>query len=59
MLLPNKLISYDQSILPKFPVVLKELENGPMSVHDLYKREKKKMYGVSEIIDTLDWKNRI
>ena len=33
MLLPNKLISYDQSVLPKFPVVLKELKNGPMSVH--------------------------
>lgn len=25
MLLPNKLISYDQSIMPKFSVVLKEL----------------------------------
>lgn len=25
MLLPNKLISHDQSILPKFSVVLKEL----------------------------------
>lgn len=54
MLLPNKLISYDQSILPKFPVVLKELKNGPMSVHDLYKRVIKKMSGVSEFIDTLD-----
>ena len=54
MLLPNKLISYDQSILPKFPVVLKELKNGPMSVHDLYIRVIKKMSGVSEFIDTLD-----
>lgn len=38
MLLPNKLISYDQSILPKFPIILKELKRSPMSVHKLYKR---------------------
>lgn len=55
MLLPNKLISYDQSILPKLPVVLKELKNGPLSVYELYKRVTKKMSGVSEFIDTLDY----
>ena len=36
MLLLNKLISYDQGIISKFPVVLKELKNGSVSVHDLY-----------------------
>lgn len=54
MLLPNKLISYDQSILPKIPIVLKELKSSPMSVHKLYKRVIKKMSGVNEFIDTLD-----
>lgn len=54
MLLPNNLISYDQSIISKFLVVLKELKNGPLSVHELYKRTIKKMSGISEFIDTLD-----
>ena len=54
MLLPNKLISYDQSILPKLPTILKELNDGPISVHELYKRVIKKMSGVSEFIDALD-----
>ena len=54
MLLPNKLISYDQSIFPKFPIILKELKCSPMSVHKLYKRVIKKVSGVSEFIDTLD-----
>lgn len=54
MLLPNKLIPYDQSILPKLPVILKELENNPISVHELYKRVIKKMSGASEFIDALD-----
>lgn len=54
MLLPNKLISYDQSILPKLPIILKELKDSPISVHELYKRVIKKMSGVSEFIDVLD-----
>lgn len=54
MLLPNKLIPYDQSILPKLSVLLKELKDNPKSVHDLYKRVIKKMAGVSEFIDALD-----
>ncbi len=54
MLLPNKLIPYDQSVLPKLPVILKELKGNPKSVHELYKRVIKKMTGVSEFIDALD-----
>lgn len=54
MLLPNKLIPYDQSILPKLPVILKELENHPIPVQELYKRVIKKMSGVNEFIDALD-----
>lgn len=54
MLLPNKLIPYDQSILSKLPIILKELDNHPISVHELYKRVIKKMSGVNEFIDALD-----
>ena len=54
MLLPNKLVSYDQSILPKLPVILRELKKKPVSVHELYKRVIKKMSGVSEFIEVLD-----
>ena len=54
MLLPNKLIPYDQSILSKLPIILKELDNPPIPVHELYKRVIKKMSGVNEFIDALD-----
>ena len=42
MLLPNKLYSYNESTLSKFPVVLKELRKEPLSVHELYRRVIKK-----------------
>jgi len=54
MLLPNKLFSYNQSILPKFPIVLSELKSKPMGVHELYKRVIRKMSGVNEFMETLD-----
>lgn len=54
MLLPNKLYSYNESTLSKFPVVLKELRKEPLSVHELYRRVIKKMDGVNEFIDVLD-----
>lgn len=54
MLLPNKLFSYNESVLSKLPVVLKELEKNPCSVHELYKQVIGKMTGVSEFIEVLD-----
>lgn len=54
MLLPNKLYSYNESTLSKFPVVLRELRSGPLSVHELYRRVIRKMDGVNEFIDVLD-----
>lgn len=54
MLLPNKLIPYDQSILSKLSTILKELDNHPIPVHELYKRVIKKMSGVNEFIDALE-----
>ncbi|GHN59813.1 hypothetical protein ME806_01090 [Lactobacillus delbrueckii] len=54
MLLPNKLYSYNESTLSKFPVVLRELRVQPLGVHELYRRVIKKMDGVNEFIDVLD-----
>ena len=54
MLLPNKLYSYNESILSKFPPVLKVLKKEPMGVHDLYQKVIKELSGVNEYIDVLD-----
>lgn len=54
MLLPNKLYSYNESILSRFPVVLKELKKQPMGVHELYQTVIDKLDGVNEFIDVLD-----
>lgn len=54
MLLPNKLYSYNESILSRFPMVLKELKKKPMGVHELYQRVIDKLEGINEFIDILD-----
>lgn len=54
MLLPNKLFSYNESILCRFPVVLKELKKEPLGVHELYQKVIKDLDGVNEYIDVLD-----
>lgn len=54
MLLPNKLYSYNESILSKLPVVLRLLKRRPMSVHELYQEGGRSFDSVSEYIDALD-----
>ncbi len=54
MLLPNKLFSYNESILSKFPTVLKELKKGSLGVHELYQKVMSDLSGVNEYIDVLD-----
>ncbi|HCR84096.1 MAG TPA: hypothetical protein DIW07_11960 [Lachnospiraceae bacterium] len=54
MLLPNKLYSYNESILSKFPMVLRKLSSKPMGVEELYQKVIKKLSGVNEFIDILD-----
>lgn len=54
MLLPNKLYSYNESILSRFPTVLKELKKQPLGVHELYQKVIGKLDGVNEFIDVLD-----
>lgn len=54
MLLPNKLYSYNESILSRFPMVLKILKKQPISVHELYQGIIGRLDGVNEFIDVLD-----
>ena len=54
MLLPNKLYSYHESVLSKFPLILRELRKKPLTASDLYQRVLNRVSGVSEYIDALD-----
>lgn len=53
MLLPNKLYSYNESVLSKLSLILTVLKKQPMSVLELYSKVILKLSGVSEFIDTL------
>jgi hypothetical protein len=54
MLFPNKVFTYDESVLSKLSVILKKLKRHPMSVKNLYQQVIKEMDGVNEFIDALD-----
>lgn len=54
MLFPNKLCSYNESIISKFTVVLKIIKTGPVTVVTLYRQVSGSMAGVNEFIDVLD-----
>ena len=54
MRLPNKLHSYDESILAKFPVVLSLLEKTDVSVYSLFSQLKNHFEDVGEFVEVLD-----
>ena len=54
MLLPNKLFTYSESIISKFPIVLEKMEHKEYGVTELYIELNDKMIGVSEYMDVLD-----
>lgn len=54
MLFPNKLLTYNESVISKFPFILDELIVSPISVSDLYKQVADRLSGVSEYLDALD-----
>lgn len=54
MLLPNKLITYNDSILPKLIIVLEELQKQSYEVNVLYKKVIGSLSGVNEFIAILD-----
>ncbi len=53
MQLPNKLFNYSESILSKFPVVLKSLEKESLSVGILYIRLQKHFSSINDFIEVL------
>ena len=54
MLLPNKICSYNESVLSKLPYALNVIQNGPISVLELFNKISKHLNGSVEFIDVLD-----
>lgn len=54
MLIPNKLYTYKESVISKFPVILRILSRGDCSVSDLYQRVRCEVSGTSEFVEVLD-----
>lgn len=54
MRLPNKVNSFNESIISKFPAVLNVLEQGDLSASTLYAAVNKKMDNVGDFIEILD-----
>lgn len=53
MRLPNKVISYNGSIISKFPVILTTLQERDYSVMELYEKIKASL-DIEDFIDALD-----
>lgn len=53
MLFPNKLFTYSESVISKFPIILCELSE-PIAPIELYKRVSDRLTSVSEYLDALD-----
>ena len=54
MKLPNKVITYKESTISKFPAVLSCLKEHDTSPASLYKKVKSKVEDIGEYIDILD-----
>lgn len=54
MRFPNKVTTYRQSVISKFPFILKELEKQDYSVGRLYRKIEKKLDGPEEYVQALD-----
>ena len=54
MLFPNKLFSYEESVISKFPVILTAIKDTPMKIRPLFKENEKSFSGVSEFYEVLD-----
>ena len=54
MQLPNKLYSYKNSNLALVPIVLKEIQNGPVPVKELYQRLRPSLIDATDFISVMD-----
>lgn len=53
MKLPSKYISYNESIVFKFPIFLEKLKENDMMVMELYRKVKSTVDNLDEFIDIL------
>ncbi|MDR0630506.1 MAG: hypothetical protein LBF70_00490 [Holosporales bacterium] len=54
MLLPNKITPFNESILAKFPILLKEIKTGDISAMELFKKVKPEIYSIADYLEALD-----
>ncbi|MNO25483.1 hypothetical protein D3C76_153200 [compost metagenome] len=55
MKFPNKLYTYNDSVISKLPVILKQIENNKeLSLSDLYYSVNSKFQNITEFLDALD-----
>ena len=54
MRLPNKVITYKESIIAKFPPVLEVLKQQDISPSGLYKKVKRHMDDIGEFMEVMD-----
>jgi hypothetical protein len=54
MKLPNKVITYNEGIISKFPIILNMLDLNSYSIFDLYNKLKKHIEDINEFLDILD-----
>lgn len=54
MQLPNKLYSYKNSTLALIPVVLKEIQEQPLSVYELFNRVKPFLNEETDFLSVMD-----
>lgn len=54
MILPSKLFSYNQSILPQMLLISKTLKTGDQGVKDLFENLQGQFEGVDEFLEALD-----
>lgn len=54
MKFPSKVTAYSESILPKFPIVLVQLQFSDMTPGELYAKVKKSFDDIEDFIEVLD-----
>lgn len=54
MLFPDKLFTYRESVISKFPFVLDIVKRQPITIKDLYVAVNSEVLGTSEFMDVLD-----
>lgn len=54
MKLPNKVISYEDSVLSKLPVILDVVSDKDLSLLELFDNTKQHFFDTSEFIDAID-----